>query len=42
MPCQSFIDRDLRHTFAFIPMPIASDDDDAIVVERLSTMQGNV
>jgi hypothetical protein len=27
---------DLRHTSAIIPMPIASDEDDAIVVERLS------
>ncbi len=37
-PYQPFIDRDLRDTFAFIPMPIASDDDDAIVAEGLSTV----
>jgi len=39
-PCQPFIDRDLGHIFTFIPVPIASHDDDAIVVERLSTVFG--
>jgi hypothetical protein len=31
---------DLRHTSAFIPMRLASDDDDAIVVEGLSNEGG--
>jgi hypothetical protein len=40
-PCQTLVDRDLSHASAFIPMPIASDDDDAIVAEGLSTASGN-
>jgi hypothetical protein len=33
----AFVDRDLSHASAFIAMPMASADDDAIVAEGLST-----
>ena len=39
-PCQAFVDRDVSHASAFIPMPIASEDDDAIVAEGLSMVSG--
>jgi hypothetical protein len=38
--CQAFVDRDLSHASAFIPIPIALDDDDGIVAERLSMVSG--
>jgi hypothetical protein len=41
-PCQALVDRDLSHASAFIPMPIASDDDDAIVASGLSMVRDNL
>ena len=38
--CQAFVDRDLSHASAFIPIQIALDDDDAIVAEGLSMVLG--